>query len=51
MKLMKTWREFIKGSEYAEEDQNILLEIFEDGHIVADRFDQVQIRLILSETL
>ena len=41
MKLNKTYREFIRDSEYNEEDKEILMEVFDAGNQVIEQFDKI----------
>ena len=45
MKINKTYRQFIKESEYAEEDKDILLDVFDAGNKTLETFDKVLARL------
>ena len=41
MKINKTYRQFIKESEYADEDKDILLDVFETGNKTLETFEKV----------
>lgn len=41
MKLNKTYREFINGSSYNDEDKEILMEVFESGNKAIEAFDRI----------
>ena len=51
MKVNKTYRQFIKESEYSDEDKEILMEIFEAGNSIIEIAEKVNMRLINQESL
>lgn len=51
MKMNKTYRQFIKDSEYDQEDKEILMEVFESGNKTIESFDKIESRQRMQEAL